>query len=228
MLTIKNLTVAYEGQSVLDNLNIDIAEGMIHGLVGINGSGKTTLFHAIYGFIKSKSGLIRLNGQPLLRKEIALLETQNYFYSNLKGKEYLDLFHDVSGNFNSDIWKNLFRLCLNEPIENYSTGMKKKLALIGILKLNKPILLLDEPFNGIDMEAARIIHLLLKYLKDKGKTVIITSHILETLTSSCDYIHLLGNGIIQKTYSKDMIKDVEHDLFRDVDEQLKNKISDSL
>lgn len=226
MLTIKNLTASYGKDSVLENLNLDIEEGMIHGLAGINGSGKTTLFHTIYGFIKPDAGTIQLNEQPLSRKKIAFLETQNYFYSNIKGKEYLDLFPDSTSTFSVKMWQELFKFPLNDLIENYSTGMKKKLALTGILKLDKPILLLDEPFNGIDMEAVRIIEKLLLRLKEKGKTIIITSHILETLTAICDQIHILENKNITRIYRKNEFEGIEHDIFGEMDEKLKKWMND--
>lgn len=225
MLTINSLTVSYGKTTVLDNLNLEAEEGMIHGLAGINGSGKTTLFHTIYGFIKPDTGSIQLNGQPLSRKKIALLETQNYFYSNIKGKEYLNLFPDPGGTFSIEPWQELFRLPLDDLIEDYSTGMKKKLALTGILKLDKPILLLDEPFNGIDMEAVRIIQLLLVRLKEKGKTIIITSHILETLTSICDHIHILENKNITRNYRKNDFEKISQYLFGEMEDQLRNKIN---
>jgi ABC-2 type transport system ATP-binding protein len=225
MLTVNSLTVSYGKTTVLDNLNLEAEEGMIHGLAGINGSGKTTLFHTIYGFIKPDTGSIQLNGQPLSRKKIALLETQNYFYSNIKGKEYLNLFPNPGGTFSIEPWQELFRLPLDDLIEDYSTGMKKKLALTGILKLDKPILLLDEPFNGIDMEAVRIIQLLLVRLKEKGKTIIITSHILETLTSICDHIHILENKNITRNYRKSDFEKISQYLFGEMEEQLRNKIN---
>ncbi|TAN10916.1 MAG: ABC transporter ATP-binding protein [Chitinophagaceae bacterium] len=225
MLTVNSLTVSYGKTTVLDNLNLEAEEGMIHGLAGINGSGKTTLFHTIYGFIKPDTGSIQLNGQPLSRKKIALLETQHYFYSNIKGKEYLNLFPDPGGTFSIEPWQELFRLPLDDLIEDYSTGMKKKLALTGILKLDKPILLLDEPFNGIDMEAVRIIQLLLVRLKEKGKTIIITSHILETLTSICDHIHILENKNITRNYRKSDFEKISQYLFGEMEEQLRNKIN---
>lgn len=226
MLTIKNLTASYGKDSVLENLNLDIEEGMIHGLAGINGSGKTTLFHTIYGFIKPDAGTIQLNEQPLSRKKIAFLETQNYFYSNIKGKEYLDLFPDSTSTFSVKMWQELFKFPLNDLIENYSTGMKKKLALTGILKLDKPILLLDEPFNGIDMEAVRIIEKLLLRLKEKGKTIIVTSHILETLTAICDQIHILENKNITRIYRKNEFEGIAHDIFGEMDEKLKKWMND--
>ncbi len=228
MLIMNDVTVAYGDTAVLKGLTVDLEEGAIHGLVGINGSGKTTLFHTLYGWIKPKTGVMRWNGAPLLRKNIALLETQNYFYSHLKGKEYLRLFHDPTGSFALETWTELFKLPLEEFIEEYSTGMKKKLALTGILKLDKPVLLLDEPFHGVDMEAVHIIKLLLHRLKEKGKTVLITSHILEMLTDSCDYIHLLENGCIQRTYTKEETKEITFDLFGKEEQRLKNRIKEGL
>lgn len=226
MLTIKNMAVSYSKETVIENLNLDIEEGMLHGLAGINGSGKTTLFHTIYGFLKPDAGVIQLNGKPLSRKKVALLETQNYFYSSIKGKEYLDLFPDSTGAFAIKKWEELFKLPLNDLIENYSTGMKKKLAFTGILKLDKSILLLDEPFNGIDMEAVRIIEKLLLHFKEMGKTIIITSHILETLTSVCDQIHILEDKNITRSYRKNEFEGMEKDLFGEMDEKLKKLMNE--
>jgi ABC-2 type transport system ATP-binding protein len=114
--------------------------------------------------------------------------------------------------------EQLFLLPLDQVIDQYSTGMKKKLALLGVLKQDKPILILDEPFNGLDMETCRIIHLIILQLKEKGKTIIVTSHILETLTNLCDYIHLLEGGKV--------IKSIERKNFEDFVNQLNLSIED--
>lgn len=228
MLIIENLTIRYNIVPVFERLNIRMETNCIHGIIGLNGSGKTTLFHAIFGLIKPDLGNIIWIDQPLQKKDIALLETQNYFYSGITGREYLKLFKLHNSSFNIEVWQDLFRLPLDELIENYSTGMKKKLALTGILILDKPIVLLDEPFNGIDLETSRIIRLLLERLKEKGKTIIISSHILETLTNSCDYIHVIESKGIKKTYQKNEWKEMEWELFGAIDEQIKNKMEGML
>src|ERR1035437_3566386 len=186
MITIENLIVSYnKGQNVNDLLNLILSDNTINGIVGLNGSGKTTLLNSIYGLKSINSGAIKSNDEKINKKEISFLVTENYFYSNITGREYLSLFKNP--HYDLDKWNQLFLLPLDTIIDDYSTGMKKKLALMGILKQNKPIMILDEPFNGLDIETCRIIRQILLKLKERDKTIIITSHIIETLTNLCDY-----------------------------------------
>ena len=227
MLTINNLSFAYSKNLVLNKLNLNIGLGQVHGIVGLNGSGKTTLFNLIYGLLKPETGSIQWNDHKLSRIQISFLETGNYFYSNITGREHLSLF--VSDNkFDIDSWQELLKLPLDELIENYSTGMKKKLAILSVLKLNKPILLLDEPFNEVDIETSRILKILLDILKEKGKTVLISSHILETLINTCDFIHHLDNRCIIKTYSEQDFNSIEQNIFGDFENRAKQKIEKAL
>ncbi|MGB0431535.1 MAG: AAA family ATPase, partial [Bacteroidia bacterium] len=109
------------------------------------------------------------------------------------------IFGQSNSNFNPDKWNQLFELPLNKMVDEYSTGMKKKLALMGVIALDKPILMLDEPFNGVDLESNEKIKLVLKRLQENGKTIIVTSHILETLTDICHQISVLYEGKIELT-----------------------------
>lgn len=227
MLTIDRLTVSYGMAPVIRNLSLQLPGACIHGLVGLNGSGKTTLFHALYGLTKVDSGTMSWGGQPLSRKRMALLETECYFYSAITGREYLSLF-PAPGAFDLQTWQELFRLPLDEMVEHYSTGMKKKLALIGVLKLDKEILFLDEPFNGVDMETGHIIQMVLKRLREKGKTVVVTSHVLETLTGICDYIHLLEGGSVLRTYCPVEMPGLEKDLFAELESRLRDQVNRAL
>ena len=216
MITIENLTLSYNKENkVIEMLNLSLSENHIHGIVGLNGAGKTTLLNAIYGVKKADSGIINSKGKSLTKKDTAYLETENFFYSNITGKEYLALFENK--NFNVDKWNTLFSLPLDKIIDTYSTGMKKKLALLGILKQNKPIIILDEPFNGLDIETSRIVRALLLRLKEKGKTIIVTSHIIETLTNLCDFIHYLEKGKIQYSKDKSEFAEFERDIFKSIE-----------
>ncbi len=214
MLTIENLTVAYSKErNVIENLNWQLGEQKIHGLVGLNGAGKTTLLNSVFGLLHPKTGNITFHDQKINRKLIGYLETENYFYSNITGEEYLSLF--TNKNFNLEQWNKLFELPLNTLIDNYSTGMKRKLALLGILKLDKQIVILDEPFNGLDLETCKILKLIILKLKERGKTVIVTSHILESLTGLCDEIHYFAGGKIKFTRSKENFSNIENEIFHD-------------
>jgi ABC-2 type transport system ATP-binding protein len=218
MITIDNLNISYNtNKKVINNLNLSLRERLIHGIVGLNGAGKTTLLNALFGLKKMDSGSIWIDNQKINKKSVAFLFTENYFYSNITGREYLNLLKNQE--FDIEQWNKLFSLPLDSIVNGYSNGMKKKLALLGILKQDKPLMILDEPFNGLDIEACRIIRMILLRLKEKNKTIIITSHIIETLTSLCDYIHYLENGRI--TYSKD--KNGFSDFERKVFEKIENE-----
>ena len=216
MITIENLVVSYnKGQHVIDSLNLILSDNTINGIVGLNGAGKTTLLNSIYGLKSIHSGVIKNNDKKINKKEISFLVSENYFYSNITGREYLSLFKNH--HYDLDKWNLLFLLPLDTIVDDYSTGMKKKLALMGILKQNKPIMILDEPFNGLDIETCRIIRQILLKLKEHDKTIIITSHIIETLTNLCDFIHYLEDGKIKFTKDKSDFKEFERELFASIE-----------
>ena len=199
MLTIDKLSVSYGTHTVLSQLDLSLESGGIYGIVGYNGAGKTTLLNAIYG-IPAQRDCIRFDGAPLSRRDIAYLETEVFFYSRITGQDYLDLFEAQNGRFDFETLGAVFDLPLDRFVDSYSTGMKKKLAISGILSLDRKVLLLDEPFNGLDLEAVSILQLALRKLRAAGKLVIVTSHILESLSPICDAIHLLQGGKICKSY----------------------------
>ncbi|MCB9234707.1 MAG: ATP-binding cassette domain-containing protein [Bacteroidia bacterium] len=196
MISISNLSVSFGKNQVLKGLNLELAEGQIHGLVGLNGSGKSTFFNAVYGLVTPKEGSLRFGDHDLHKTDIGYLETVNCFYPRMRGREYLQLFQLAKPGFNIQGWNELFGLPLEKLTEHYSTGMKKKLAFLGILCLDKPIMLLDEPFNGLDLETNQLLRQILFKLREKGKTMLITSHIFETLTSTCDTLSYLKEGKI--------------------------------
>ena len=223
MIKIDNLQVNYGNNNVLNNLSLEISSNTIHGLVGLNGSGKTTLLNTIYGLKNKVKGTIRYYDEAIKRNKIAYLETINYFYPRITGKEYLHIFKTQNPNFDIDKWNTLFELPLNKLIDDYSTGMKKKLALMGIICLDREVLILDEPFNGVDLETVQKIKTLLLKLKIK-KTIIITSHILESLMPICDSISYLNNGKIEFTKRKKNFDEIENDIFAVHQDNLDKKI----
>ncbi len=218
MVVIENLCVSYGDHQVLDNLSLTLSENYVHGLVGMNGAGKTTLLNAMAGFISINSGTILTQGMPLQRVNLSFLETENFFYSNITGREYLGLFKAPPGSSDIDEWNRLFNLPLNQLIEGYSSGMKRKLALAAVLRQDRKLVILDEPFNGLDLESSRLLSLIIGRLKERGTLVLVTSHILESLTGICDYIHLLRNGKIVFSRDKGNFNNLEQDIFKDVDQ----------
>ncbi len=213
MINIQNLNIHYGNKHVIKDLNIDFQSGKVYGIIGLNGAGKTTFFNTLNGAKKYSSGHIEHEGKPLNKEAIAFLETQNFYYSYITGREYLDIFTQTNPNFNMANFEKIFALPLDELIENYSTGMKKKLSLIAILKKEKPIYILDEPFNGLDLESNKVVEIVISLLRNKQKTVFISSHILDPLLKICDEICLLKDGNFQKKYSGEEFHKIESDLF---------------
>jgi ABC-2 type transport system ATP-binding protein len=213
MLNFQQVSHNFGTKQVLNSLDLVLEPETVHGLIGLNGSGKTTLLNCLYDFVSPKSGQVLWNSQKIQKQDIAFLETQNFFYSNLTGREYLSIFPESEKDFDTNSWQSLLNLPLDEMIDGYSTGMKKKLALLSILKLDRPIIVLDEPFNGLDLETNHLVEKLISVLKQKGKTILITSHILGILHTVCDKIHWLKEGRIEKSFEKNNFQDIDSQIF---------------
>lgn len=216
MLEVSNLSVQFGKKKVLQNLSLSFPGGEVAGIIGFNGAGKTTLLRTIKGIVSPSEGEITWNGHLLQKHQVSLLETQNYFYSNITGAEYLGLFKSQNSHFQPEKWNELMELPLNRLVEDYSTGMKKKLAIMGLLSFDREIIILDEPFNGLDLEAALHLRSIIKALEKQGKTILLTSHILETLMPVCKQISLLQTGVIQKTYMPEEFSQIQEELEQQV------------
>lgn len=228
MIRIKNLTVRFSNKVALDNISIDFAPNRIYGIVGLNGAGKTTFFNSLSTSLKVDAGELTYGNNTLNYKDIAYLETNNFFYSRLTGNEYLTIFTQTNPDFDLKTLQEFIQLPLDELIESYSTGMKKKLALLGILKQQRSLFLLDEPFNGLDLETNKILEVIITTLKAKGKTVFLSSHIIDPLLSVCDEIHFLENGKFTKKFEKDNFHQIEEELFRKLKTEAQGKIANSI
>ena len=202
MLEVKNLSKKYGSKRVLFDINLSFAPGQVYGIVGENGAGKTTLFRCIAG-LETYDGVVSSPYQ-YLKNHLGYLETNPEFMSYITGWEYLKLLCSAKNlateNFEE---QNIFNLPLNEYADTYSTGMKKKLALMGILLRKNDVIILDEPFNGVDIQSNMIIVNIIEELKKLNKTVLISSHIFSTLSESCDEIILLSKGQVVKNVKKE-------------------------
>jgi len=193
MIKIANLHKSFGAKEVLKNINILFDKGKVYGIIGENGAGKTTLFRCIAG-LERYDGQITSALNPL-KNYLGLLFTEPFFFPKITGKEYIRLLCNARNKETQNIDdKNIFDLPLNQYASTYSTGMKKKLALLAILLQQNQCFILDEPFNGVDIHSNIIIVDLIRKLKDLGKTVIISSHIFSTLSDTCDEIYQLSNG----------------------------------
>ena len=201
MIAVQNLSKKYGTNEVLKNINIDFEKGKVYGIVGENGAGKTTLFKCIAG-LETYEGKINSSLNPI-KNHLGLLLTEPFFFQKITGKEYIQLLCNARNIKISNIEnRNIFDLPLNQYASTYSTGMKKKLALTAILLQANEYLILDEPFNGVDIQSNIIITELIHKLKALNKTIIISSHIFSTLSDTCNEIHLLHKGSFIKSVEK--------------------------
>lgn len=221
MLKISDITVKYDEHTVLENFSFSGKEGKIYGLMGLNGSGKTTLIKAICGIVPIEQGKIEFDNRDIRLSDIGYLETANYFYSKITGREYLNIIKWKHPGFDIEKWNIVFELPLDELVETYSSGMKKKLAAMGVFAFERPVLLLDEPFNNLDMETNQVLNSVIRQFKEKGKIIILTSHILETLTGICDEIHYLNDKKIERIFYPNEYALIQSTI---IDKKLQSKI----
>ncbi|MBZ4187937.1 ATP-binding cassette domain-containing protein [Niabella beijingensis] len=201
MIKITALSKRFGSHQVLKELSVTFNTGSVYGIVGENGAGKTTLFNCIAG-IETFEGHIEAAQKPL-KNYLGLLQTEPFFFSKITGKEYLQLLCNARNKPLEHLeQRNVFDLPLNQYASTYSTGMKKKLALLAILMQENDYYILDEPFNGVDIQSNLLITAIIQQLKQLGKTVLISSHIFSTLQDTCDAILLLQNGSFTKTVFK--------------------------
>lgn len=202
MITIDSLTVRYGSLTALDGLTMHLPERAVHGLVGVNGAGKTSLFNALYGFVTPAGGSVTRSGHPLRRREMAYLESENLFYDGMTGRDMLDLTVHYHPTSDPAPYVRLFALPVDRPVAEWSAGMRKKLALTVTLMQRKPVLLLDEPFNGLDMESLCAAQQLILQRRAEGATILVSSHLFSTLEPLCDDIRLLDGGRITAEYRR--------------------------
>jgi len=211
MITIRGLRKSYFGNEVLKGVDLTLSPGHVYGIMGHNGAGKTTLFNCIAG-IEPYEGRIE-SPFSLLKNHLGYLMTDLYFFPMMTGREYLILCCAARGRSGIDFdARNIFHLPLDQYARTYSTGMKKKLALLAILLQDNDVFILDEAFNGLDLQSTLIVTEIVLELKRLKKTVLLSSHIFSTLQETCDLLYILEDGRCQRSYNKDAFSDLDRQL----------------
>ena len=208
MLRIENLTKVYGQHKAVDSLSLHIAPGEIYGFIGHNGAGKTTTLKACCGILRFDDGEIYINGKSIkeepvaCKRDIAYIPDNPDLYEFLSGIKYLNFIADIFGVSKQEReerinkYADMFELTgdLAQPISAYSHGMKQKLAIISALIHSPKLLIMDEPFVGLDPKAAHILKGLMRELCDNGGAIFFSTHVLEVAEKLCDKVAIIKNG----------------------------------
>ena len=223
MLTIKNFTKTYKGgKKAVDNLSLSVEDGDIYGFIGHNGAGKTTTIKAVVGIMDFDEGQIEIDGMSIRERPVDCKRITAYIpdnpdlYENLTGIQYLNFIGDVfaipKGEREELIshYADLFEITQNlgDLISSYSHGMKQKLAIIGALIHKPKLMVLDEPFVGLDPKAAHTVKQLMHELCDNGGAIFFSTHVLEVAEKLCNKIAIIKNGKLMRAGD---IEDVKGD-----------------
>ncbi len=208
MLRIDNLTKTYGDKKAVDNLSIHIEKGEIFGFIGHNGAGKTTTIKSCCGILSFDSGEIYIDGMSIKEKPIECKSALAYIpdnpdlYEFMSGIQYLNFVADIFG-IDGDVRKNrireyaeLFGLTedLAQPIRAYSHGMKQKLAIISALIHSPKLVIMDEPFVGLDPKAAHILKGIMREICNGGGAIFFSTHVLEVAEKLCDKVAIIKDG----------------------------------
>ena len=208
MLKICNLTKKYDGKPAVDDLSLEVPAGDIYAFIGHNGAGKTTTIKACCGILQFEKGDIFIDGmsvkeRPLDCKRIlAYIPDNPELYDYLSGIKYLSFVADIYGVSKADReariakYADLFGLTgdLAQPISAYSHGMKQKLAIIAAWLHEPKLIIMDEPFVGLDPVAAHTLKLMMREHCDKGGAIFFSTHVLEVAEKLCDKVAIIKNG----------------------------------
>lgn len=211
MLKVDGLSLSYGSQQVLNNISFSFERGKITGLLGPNGAGKSSILKVLAGLVRPNSGIVFREGTQLddisrLRESSAYMIDSPAFYPFLSGKQNLRLICRVLG-----VEKNLDRLMelvgldpfSAKHVKNFSTGMKQRLAIAQAMLNEADMMLLDEPFNGLDPNGFQDLIALLRKLNSEGMTIVVSSHLLNELEQFADGFILLHRGSIALDISKE-------------------------
>ena len=208
MLHIDHLTKVYGEKKAVDDLTLHIAPGEVYGFIGHNGAGKTTTLKSVAGILQFDSGEITIGGKSIktnplgCKKQLAYIPDNPDLYEFMTGIKYLNFIADVFGVSAEDRqarihkYADIFELTgdLAQPIAAYSHGMKQKLAIISAWLHEPKLIIMDEPFVGLDPKAAHILKGMMRELCDNGGAIFFSTHVLEVAEKLCDKVAIIKGG----------------------------------
>lgn len=233
MLKIENLTKSYGDKKAVDGLSLHIAPGEIYGFIGHNGAGKTTTLKAACGIMQFDEGEIYICGKSLkdspieCKKHIAYIPDNPDLYDFMTGIKYLNFFADIFGVDTEQRKERIHELAsafeieadLSKPISAYSHGMKQKLAIISAW-LHKPdLIIMDEPFVGLDPKASHLLKEMMRQVCDNGGAIFFSTHVLEVAEKLCDKVAIIKQGRLIRSGTMEEVRGDEslEDVFLDLE-----------
>lgn len=220
MLKIEHLTKIYGDKKAVDDLSLHIKPGEIYGFIGHNGAGKTTTLKAVVGILQFDKGEILIDGKsvrtsPLdCKRDIAYIPDNPDLYDYMSGIKYLNFIADIFGVGAAERkerigkYSELFELTadLAQPIAAYSHGMKQKLAIIAAW-LHKPkLIIMDEPFVGLDPKASHLLKGMMREVCDEGGAIFFSTHVLEVAEKLCDKVAIIKGGKLVRSGTMEEVK----------------------
>ncbi|MDO4811117.1 MAG: ABC transporter ATP-binding protein [Eubacteriales bacterium] len=220
MLKINHLTKAYGEKKAVDDLSLHIQPGEIYGFIGHNGAGKTTTLKSVVGILQFDAGEITIGGvsvkaDPITcKKNIAYIPDNPDLYDFMTGIQYLNFVSDIFG-VSADVRQEridklaeTFELTddLTQPISAYSHGMKQKLAIISAWVHEPKLIIMDEPFVGLDPKAAHLLKGMMREVCDKGGAIFFSTHVLEVAEKLCDKVAIIKGGQLIRSGTMDEVK----------------------
>ena len=220
MLDIKGLTKCYGDKKAVDDLTLHIAPGTIYGFIGHNGAGKTTTLRSVAGILDFDEGEILIGGLSIkadpigCKRQFAYIPDNPDLYEYMTGIKYLDFIADVFGVGSEERreriekYAALFELTndLAQPISAYSHGMKQKLAIISAWLHDPKLVIMDEPFVGLDPKASHILKGMMRELCDNGGAIFFSTHVLEVAEKLCDQVAIIKGGRLIRSGTMAQVK----------------------
>ena len=220
MLQIEHLTKTYGEKKAVDDLSLHILPGEIYGFIGHNGAGKTTTLKSVAGILRFDTGEIRIGGtsirtDPLAcKRKLAYIPDNPDLYDYMTGIQYLNFIANIFGVSAADRQVRIRELAerfeltndLAQPIAAYSHGMKQKLAIISAWLHAPQLVVMDEPFVGLDPKAAHLLKGMMRELCDRGGAIFFSTHVLEVAEKLCDKVAILRAGKLIRSGTMDEVK----------------------
>ncbi len=220
MLRIEHLTKTFGDKKAVDDLSVHISRGEIYGFIGHNGAGKTTTLKSVVGILKPDEGEIIIDGLSLkdnpieCKKRIAYIPDNPDIYNFMTGIQYLNFVSDIFGLSDSERkekigkYADIFELKsdLGESVNSYSHGMKQKLAIISALIHSPKLVIMDEPFVGLDPKASHILKEIMREICNGGGAIFFSTHVLEVAEKLCDNVAIIKEGRLIRSGTMEDVK----------------------